>query len=70
MTNAEYQDLPQREQLVHILSVAARMFGPDLVLKQYRMVAPAIRDMYGHGNPEQDPSENYWGGVWKIHIAE
>lgn len=70
MDNAGFDRLPDEEKLKCLLGFAADIFGQERVRTLYDRLAPVVRDAAGHGRDDDDPRENYWGGVWQIYRAE
>lgn len=78
MNDAAFDRLPPKLQLAFGLGTLARMLGRETVERHYRMIRPVVDDAFAHGaaraatppGDAEDPSQNYWGGVWQIHRAD
>ena len=75
MKNAQFDKLSPKLKLAYLLGTASRMFGRKKTAQIYRSTKPIVDDMFGHGKRRapgeaDDPSENYWHGVWRIYDAE
>jgi len=70
MDDATFDRLPNEEKLKCVLGFAGSIFGQERVRMLHDRLAPVIRDCCAHGQQYDDPSENYWGGVWQIYRAE
>ncbi len=73
LSEEDFEDLPDKLKLAYLLGVAAELLGPDLAKRVYQANRPLVDDLVGHGpvwGERPDPSENYWGGVWRVWEAE
>jgi len=70
MDNAAFDALPDEEKLRCLLGFAASVFGERMVQSLYDRLAPVVRDCAGNGQEYDDPSQNWWGGVWQIYRAD